>query len=121
MGRLGVPAASWKELEHCDPVPHYDWADALFLPSAREGAPLCLLEAQARGLPVFSYAIGEIPGIAKGQGIVSPQESIVERMVGTTPAEYARMSASAIENARPLMLEQWRETYGDSFKTAAEG
>ena len=121
LSALGVSSDRWTELPHCDPVPHYDWADALFLPSAREGAPLCLLEAQARGLPVFAYAIGEIPTVAKGQGIIRPNGDLAKWMLGTTPDEYARMSRRGVYAASQLNLDLWRRSYGHSFKKAAEG
>lgn len=72
--RLGL--ADWVEgtghLEGSARLPHFSTADVFCLPSHHEGAPVALLEAMSAGLPVVVSAVGAMPEIVRGGGIVVP-------------------------------------------------
>lgn len=53
-----------------DLAPYYEKADALILPSRREGLPLCALEAAAAGLPLLTSKVGGLPDLVKENGVL---------------------------------------------------
>lgn len=83
-----------------DDVDDLYWGfDAVALFSRREGLPLSLLEAMARGLPVVATAVGEIPALLAGGG-----GHVVERGDGAGMAraleDYASSSGRALKDGR---------------------
>lgn len=98
-------------LELVGPVPrsevatHYAWADVFLLPSICEGSATVTYEAQAAGLPVVCTPnTGSV--VRDGvDGYIVPirdVDQIVARLetLAKDPALRARMSATAVENAR---------------------
>lgn len=54
-----------------DPLPFYQNAAVCALASQREGQPNALLEAMSCGLPICATAVGGIPDLAQGHGLLS--------------------------------------------------
>lgn len=54
-----------------DPAQHYKQADIFALSSIREGQPNSILEAMSAGLPVCATAVGGIPPLLAGNGLLS--------------------------------------------------
>ena len=83
-------------LGHRDPLPIYEAADALLLPSLREGFSLVTAEAMSVGVPVLRTR-------TSGTG-----ELIVENVTGrSTPIEHDAFVAAAIEFlADPIKLRE---------------
>jgi L-malate glycosyltransferase len=60
------------------PEPLFAGADALLITSDHEGIPMVALEALARGIPVFGFAVGGLPEIAESgvpMKLVAPGDS----------------------------------------------
>lgn len=53
-----------------DISPYLEDADALIMPSLREGLPLVGIEAVASGLPILASAVGAIPQLIKTNGLL---------------------------------------------------
>jgi glycosyltransferase involved in cell wall biosynthesis len=90
----------------------YDTADLLLLTSSREGFPLVIMEAMARGVVPITTAVGGIPGQVQNgvngwlvqdaideERLVADFCAVIERMV-TDRALLATMSKAAYDHAR---------------------
>jgi glycosyltransferase involved in cell wall biosynthesis len=103
----------------------YASADALCLPSHREGMPLALLEGMAFGLPVIATPVGGIPDFvhADETGLIVPagdiealagaittlaQDHELRVRLGTAGRELVRTQAGSDTLAR-----QWRRLYDE--------
>jgi glycosyltransferase involved in cell wall biosynthesis len=57
---------------HSDITPFIKSADALIMPSLREGLPMTLLEAICSGIPVIGSDVGGLKSLVKQNGILVP-------------------------------------------------
>ncbi|WP_207476516.1 glycosyltransferase [Arenibaculum pallidiluteum] len=99
-----------------------DAADIFLLPSEREGMPLAVLEAMAKGVPVVATAVSGIPeALAGGTGALlsdpnrTPKETVMElaRVLSRWKAETAeREAVGAAGKARADTLFRETRTYG---------
>lgn len=100
---------------------YYRSADAICLPSHREGFPMALLEGMTFGLPPIATAVGGIPeliedgvsGLLVPVGDVDALAAAISRLAD--PAERDRLGAAAWERSRDFgagrAVTAWRETY----------
>lgn len=82
----------------------YGWADALVLPSDKEGMPLVLLEAMAAGLPIIAT---DIPGVRETVGrdaiLTRPDpEAMAQALdrLATDPALWAELATRSAARGR---------------------
>lgn len=72
----GLPAAIAERIEFAgpasEPAPHYREGRIFALSSIREGTPNVVMEAMASGAPVCATAVGGIPDLVGGSGLLSP-------------------------------------------------
>jgi glycosyltransferase involved in cell wall biosynthesis len=104
-------------------------ADAICLPSHREGFPMALLEGMAFGLPPVATPVGGIPeliedgvsGLLVPVGDVAALTGAIERLVD--PGERERLAAAAWKRSREFGADRavvaWRETYAAASNTHA--
>lgn len=59
-----------------DVSPYLEGADALIIPSHREGLPMILIEACAAGLPILASNVGGMPSLVKENGYLFEAQSI---------------------------------------------
>jgi len=115
-----------------DPLPLFAAADAFVLPSAREGAPLAVVEAMGAGLPVIATDVGGIADLLGDTGIVLPdpnesqaatvlalQDSIVR--VASDAALRQRLGAAARKSAiarfgEDVMIDRYADLVGSALK-----
>jgi len=64
----GMNSISFKGFQK-EPAKYFEGADALIMPSLREGMPLAALEAIGSGLPVLASHTGELPTLIKDNGL----------------------------------------------------
>lgn len=89
-------------------------ADALILPSSKEGAPVVIMEALARNLPVVATNVGGIPLMIKngGEGIIIKQKNSDEIVRGVK--EILRWEKKDIrEHANKY---KWKKIIDDTVK-----
>jgi len=106
---------------------YYRSADAICLPSHREGFPMALLEGMTFGLPPVATAVGGIPeliedgvsGLLVPVGDVDALAAAIVRLAD--PAERNRLGAAAWERSRDFGADRavraWRETYAGVSNT----
>lgn len=74
-------------------------ADIFVLPSQYEGLPLTILEAMAMGLPVVATAVGGVPDIVKGNGLLvkaGDTNELAEAMINLVDNEELRKAMGKI-------------------------
>jgi len=98
-------------------------ADLFCYPTATEGFPKAVLEALACGLPVVTTKVSVLPHLVNECGVlldaVTPQA--LSQAVSTClsePHAYETMSIRAMERAQAYSLERWRDTIGDTLRSA---
>ena len=69
---LGVAGRVILAGEHYDVAPILAGADLFVLPSTEEGLPHALLEAMAMGVPSVATAVGGVPELVEGCGVLVP-------------------------------------------------
>lgn len=107
---LGLDASRLTIASTPDTVPHYQTADVLLLTSASEGTPNVVLEAMSVGLPVVSFAVGDVPDIITNghNGYVLPdgdEEGMLDAALHllSDPVTRAQLGAAA----RSTMISNW--------------
>ena len=94
-----------------------DRADAFVSTSIIEGYQLTIAEAQARGLPVFMYALPWLPLVQGNDGVVSVPQGDARGLAGriadvaADPAEYARLSEASVDAARRALDHDFAALY----------
>lgn len=92
-----------------DLVGAYAWADALVLPSDREGMPLVALEAMAAGLPVLATDVPGNTELIGGVGLLAAPEpaalAVAVDRLAEDAALRAELSARSAEAARSYSWE----------------
>lgn len=121
------------------PLPHEDVqrlyleADALVLPSYREGFPIVVLEAMAAGLPILATRVGAIPDVVR-DGVdgflIEPRDSVIleETLKHFTedPAIGRRLGENARQRVREnfaleVVIAQLRDLYLQLAETGNDG
>lgn len=104
----------------CDSAGRKDlWtqASALVLPSAGESYPLSVVEALAAGVPVIATAVGAIPTLLSGAGILVTRDidaiaDGIRSVLDTPPPRLAEVQAEIIRTHHPReVARQWEEAY----------
>lgn len=103
---------------------YYSAADSLLYPSIADNCPLVVLEAQACGLPVVSFATGGIPELIDHQrtGYAARYKDVddlitgIQWMLSRSPAEHTAISEAVIVKIHSnfslnKMAEQYLELY----------
>ena len=108
---------------------YYSAADILLYPSIADNCPLVVLEAQACGLPVVSFATGGIPELVDHQktGYIARYKDIadiitgIQWMLSRSPAELATMREAAIAKIHSdFTLEKMTDQYLNLYKKEIE-
>lgn len=104
--RLGIGQSVTFVGFQSDVVPYLAEADALVMPSFREGLPLTLIEAAAIGLPVVATKVGGIPSIVnhRENGILCEANN-VDSMAAALQAfidDADRLKATALARAAEI-------------------
>jgi len=101
-----------------DSVRYFSAADALALPSYREGLPIVLLEGLAAGLPILAARVGGIPEVVEEgrQGfLVEPGDvaAITDRMLrlARAPEFAATLAGNAAKRANDFPLSHTVDAY----------
>lgn len=64
----------------------YKAIDVLAIPSKAEGMPIAALEAMASGVPVVSTAVGGLPDLLDGRGVIVENQNAVDFSIGLCKA-----------------------------------
>lgn len=102
-------------------------ADAVVLPTDREGMPLCIIEAMRHGLPVVASRVGGIPEVIRDgvDGLLVAPGSVEElaraiQTLAQDPALTRAMGSSARERyEREFTLDVWAERLHSVYRHAA--
>lgn len=120
---VGAPAAALAEFRSrvrtiavpfvADTAPLYWAADALVMPSRREGAPYTLLEALCSGLPAIASDIEPLAEIARGEPLVTLVRNEPDALADAIGTVSTRDSVQGGDAAERFGLERWvREVSG---------
>lgn len=93
-------------------------ADALVMPSRREGLPLTLIESLCSGLPVIASKVGGIPDFVEHgkNGLLSPPEDVdalarnLERFLKDAGPLTQEVSSGVEELKQRFSIEQWAKS-----------
>jgi glycosyltransferase involved in cell wall biosynthesis len=114
---VGAPAAALAEFRSrvrtievpfvADTAPLYWAADALVMPSRREGAPYTLLEALCSGLPAIASDIEPLAEIGRGEPLVTLVRNEPEALADAIGTVAPRSAAQNGDAAERFGLERW--------------
>lgn len=119
-GRVGFHG----KLDHAGVIQLMQEADLFCYPTASEGFPKVVVEALACGLPVITTRVSALPKLIAGGGGLLLEEAGVEAIAKaieacvSNPRAYEMMSAKAIQTARELSLERWRDSLERELRSA---
>ncbi|MEZ4266465.1 MAG: glycosyltransferase [Myxococcota bacterium] len=110
-----------------DVAPFLAAADALVMPSRREGLPMALIEAVAAARPVVATAVGGIPELVTpgDNGELAPPDdapalaAALARLVAALPARQSSALAHAHEVRRAYSPTAWAEATRAVYAEAA--
>lgn len=96
-------------------------ADVFVLPSHYEGLPLTILEAMAAGLPVIATAVGGVPDIVKGNGLLveaGNTKELADAMLSLAGNEELRdaMGEIAIADVQKFDILEVKVQYEQLYK-----
>lgn len=96
-------------------------SDIFILPSHYEGLPLTILEAMAAGLPVISTAVGGVPDIVKGNGMLVEagiSKELSEAMIKLADNEKLRveMGEIALKDVQKFDISEVTLKYEQLYK-----
>jgi glycosyltransferase involved in cell wall biosynthesis len=94
---------------------HYEWADALLLPSHWEGLPLSIVEAQLFGVvPVVADAGAVAEAVEHGRtGFLLPQRDVVRealRVLGALAKEPSKLASMSQGAHAAAMTRSWESS-----------
>ncbi|WOI38744.1 glycosyltransferase [Alteromonas sp. CI.11.F.A3] len=97
-------------IEHSELVQHIQNADALILPSYREGIPNVIMESLATGTPVIATKVGGIPEVVEDRvnGILIEPESSTSVTTGILRAMQTKWYPQKI--AHSIAHYSWQQT-----------
>ena len=111
-----------------DSVRYFSAADALALPSYREGLPIVILEGFAAGLPILATRVGGIPEVVEDgrEGfLVRPGDvaALTDRILrlARDPALTARLGENSGKRAADFKLSRTVDAYVRLYERALRG
>ena len=84
--------------------------DAIVMTSKSEGSPVALQEALACGIPIIATAVGGIPELVDGNGILLEPNPSVSQIADAIRTVY-KMSDAERATMRRRSLELWEDSY----------
>lgn len=93
-----------------------NFVDCFISTSATEGAPVSIQEAMSYGIPIIATAVGEIPNMIKGNGLLLSANPTLEEIKDALEILW-NMQGQEKVNLRIESRKLWREKY-DARKNA---
>lgn len=105
-----------------EPSRYFENADALIMPSLREGMPLAALEAIGSGLPVLASHTGELPTLIKNNGLTFRPNDVTSLREALIAFIKNRVSINSAAKEEALMIqkvygvENWKKKTESVYK-----
>lgn len=84
--------------------------DCFLTASSTEGSPVSIQEAMSYGIPIIATAVGEIPHMIRGNGILLSEDPAPEE-IGEAVSRLYRASEEEMGRMRERSRELWEEKY----------
>lgn len=112
--------ANKKNVKHCfygyvpiqNIMSYYEknFVDCFITTSATEGAPVSIQEAMSYGIPIIATAVGEIPNMIKGNGLLLPANPTTEEIKKALESLWNMQEQGKME-LRMQSRKLWEEKY----------
>ena len=84
--------------------------DCFLTTSSTEGSPVSVQEAMSFGIPIIATAVGEIPNMIDGNGILLPENPQAQD-VGAAITRFCQMTDEEMAKMRERSRQMWEQKY----------
>lgn len=99
-------------MEHSQVLAYYETqqVDCFITTSSTEGVPVSVMEAMSYGVPIIATAVGGIPEMLLGNGILLPAEPTAQE-VGKALTDILHMTDSCLEQMKEQSYAAWENRF----------